>query len=68
MSGTIGEARTEKQLRERMAQQHPEFHRAETQGRGQVQQVQQKQAARIEQQTRQYQPSVPSRSGTSRGR
>ncbi|MGW5931903.1 hypothetical protein ACWF2L_37550 [Streptomyces anulatus] len=42
-------ARTEKQLRERIAQQHPELHRAERRGRAEVQQVQQAQAARIEQ-------------------
>ncbi|MFF3257763.1 hypothetical protein ACFYWO_01135 [Streptomyces sp. NPDC002932] len=61
-------ARTEKQLRERMAQQHPELHRAETRARAEVQQTRQAQAARIEQQNRGYQPLSPSRSGPSRGR
>ncbi|WP_406116708.1 hypothetical protein [Streptomyces anulatus] len=61
-------ARTKRQLRERIAQQHPELHLAEVRGRAEVQQVQQAQAARIEQQTRRYEPPAPSRSGPSRGR
>ncbi|OKJ46835.1 MobF family relaxase [Streptomyces sp. CB02115] len=61
-------ARTEKQLRERIAQQHPELHRAEARGRAEVQQVQQAQATRIEQQTLRHEPPAPSRSGPSRGR
>ncbi|WP_331757386.1 MobF family relaxase [Streptomyces anulatus] len=62
------DARTEKQLRQRIAQQHPELHRAETQARAEVQQAQEAQTARIEQQNRRYQPPAPSRSGPKRGR
>ncbi|MFG2677260.1 hypothetical protein [Streptomyces sp. NPDC048445] len=58
-------ARAEKQLRERIAQQHPGLHRAEIRARAELQQAQ---TARIEQHTRRYEPSAPSRSGPSRGR
>ncbi|WP_326707975.1 MobF family relaxase [Streptomyces cyaneofuscatus] len=62
------DARTEKALRQQIAQQHPELHRAETRARAEVQQAQQAQTARIEQQNRRYQPPAPSRSGPKRGR
>ncbi|MYW35432.1 MobF family relaxase [Streptomyces sp. SID2119] len=62
------DARTEKQLRQQIAQQHPELHRAETRARAEVQQAQEAQTARIEQQNRRYQPPAPSRSGPKRGR
>ncbi|GGY76660.1 hypothetical protein ACFYT5_03180 [Streptomyces anulatus] len=65
------DARTEKALRQRIAQEHPTLHQSETRARAEVQQVQQTQqaqAARIEQQTRRYQPPAPSRSGPSQGR
>ncbi|PWS45830.1 hypothetical protein DLE01_36970 [Streptomyces sp. FT05W] len=62
------DARTEKQLRQRIAQQHPELHRAETRARAEVHEVQEAQTARIEQQNRRYQPPTPSRSGPKRGR
>lgn len=61
------DARTEKALRQRIAQQHPELHRAETRARAEAQQAQQAQTARIEQQNRRYQPPAPSRSGPRRG-
>ncbi|MFD0042693.1 hypothetical protein ACFVIZ_34205 [Streptomyces anulatus] len=62
------DARTKKALRQRIAQQHPELHRAETRARAEVQQAQQAQTTRIEQQNRRYQPPAPSRSGPKRGR
>ncbi|WP_175420903.1 ATP-dependent DNA helicase [Streptomyces griseus] len=61
------DARTEKALRQRIAQQHPELHRAETRARADIQQAQQAQAARVEQQNHRYQPPAPSRSGPKRG-
>ncbi|MBV7669237.1 hypothetical protein STHAL_06995 [Streptomyces halstedii] len=62
------DAHTEKALQQRIAQQHPEFHRAETRARAEVQQVQEAQTARIEQQPRRYEPPAPSRSGPKLGR
>ncbi|MFH9606197.1 hypothetical protein [Streptomyces sp. NPDC017448] len=62
------DARAEMQLRERIAQQHPDLHRAETRARAEVQQAQQVQAARIEQQSRRYQLPAPSRSRPKLGR
>ncbi len=54
------DARTGKALRQRIAQQHPELHHAETRARAEVQQAQEAQTARIEQQNRRYQPPAPS--------
>ncbi|MFD8955559.1 hypothetical protein ACFXKH_33110 [Streptomyces caelestis] len=54
-------ARTEKALRERIAQKHPELHRSETRARADIQQAQQAQTARIEQQNLRYEP--PARRG-----
>ncbi|MFE4455666.1 hypothetical protein [Streptomyces sp. NPDC056796] len=62
------DARTERALRGRIAQQHPELHRAETRARTEVQRAQQAQAARIEQQNRRYEPPAASRSGPKLGR
>ncbi|GGZ19848.1 MobF family relaxase [Streptomyces nitrosporeus] len=62
------DARTEKALRQRIAQQHPELHRAETRARAEVQQAQERQTARVEQQNSRYSPPAPSRSGPKRGR
>lgn len=67
MYRTAADARTEKQLRERIAQEHPELYRAETRARADIQQAQQAQTARIEQQNRRHQPPAPSRSGPKRG-
>ncbi|MGX1956070.1 MobF family relaxase, partial [Streptomyces anulatus] len=62
------DARTEKALRERIAQQHPALHQSETRARAEVQQSQQAQTARVEQQNRRYEPPAPSRSGPKIGR
>ncbi|MGQ4719041.1 hypothetical protein ACUN22_35855 [Streptomyces anulatus] len=54
------DARTGKALWQRIAQQHPELHHAETRACAEVQQAQEAQTARIEQQNRRYQPPAPS--------
>ncbi|MFC9273503.1 hypothetical protein ACFTXJ_37670 [Streptomyces zhihengii] len=55
------EARTEKALRERIAQQHPELHRSETQARAEVQQARQARTTRIQQHNRRHEPSALNR-------
>ncbi|MFD7867808.1 MobF family relaxase [Streptomyces sp. NPDC059783] len=59
------DARTEKQLRQRIAQQHPELHRAETRARAEVQQAQQERTPRIQHQAPRYVPPAPRRPGPS---
>ncbi|MEW2553685.1 MobF family relaxase [Streptomyces zhihengii] len=61
----VADARTEKALRQRIAQQHPELHRSEIEGRAGVQQAR---TLRIQQQNRRYEPPAPSRSGQRLGR
>lgn len=58
-------SRTEKVTRERIAQQYPALHQSETRARAGVQQTQ---AARVQQQTRRYEPPAPTRSGPKLGR
>ncbi|MCX4682657.1 AAA family ATPase [Streptomyces sp. NBC_01433] len=63
------DARTEKQLRARIAEHHPSLHRSETLARAEVRQAQEAHTARIEaQQSPSYRPPAPGRSGPSLGR
>ncbi|MER7316429.1 MULTISPECIES: MobF family relaxase [Streptomyces] len=63
------EARTEQNLRARLADRHPELHQAEVKARAEIQQAKQARADRVQQQNQpSYQPPAPSRSGPSLGR
>ncbi|MFD4764275.1 MobF family relaxase [Streptomyces sp. NPDC058439] len=62
------DARTEKALRSRIAEQHPKLHESEVKARADLQRTQERQSARVvTQSSRSYQPPVQGRSGPKRG-